>query len=66
MNLSISCDMCGFSVTADDVDGPAAEHLSQLFTAVHTEHTLAERNCYVWANGEFPFGPQHMSGDGDA
>ncbi len=63
MDLTISCGICAFEVSADEVDGPGAEHLAQLFTAAHTEHTPAERNSFVWANGAFPFGPQHRGGD---
>lgn len=65
MDVNIECGICGFSVSADETDGPGAEHLTQLFTAVHEKHTPREVNSFIWANGSYPVGHQHKPKDDD-
>jgi hypothetical protein len=54
MDVTLSCGLCGFEVAAEKADSAEAEHLAQLYAAVHTEHTDKQIKEFVWANGRCP------------
>lgn len=58
MDVNLSCALCGFELSAEETDGPGAEHLTQLWGALHTPHTPKDVNSYIWANGSYPIGAQ--------
>lgn len=67
MDIQLSCGLCGFEVSADSADTADAEHLANLYAAMHAKHTTAQVSEFMWANGnnEMP-GPYHQGGEQDA
>lgn len=63
MDVSLSCELCGFTLEAGETTpGPEAEHLAQLFTAIHPLHSQDQVNSYIWANGRHPAAGKQTDG----